>query len=243
MSPDDKITCPVYGVENRAYACAVRHRNANTPNVYEAGGPGCGDLACRDCETGRLMLAAGLDKRRPVKQEDIVMVKEEKAAEKTCSKCKRSLPMLTSFHKNKSTKDGLEHWCKECKNAAFRARAAGKRAKKIKVVSDCPEKEMQAAEERARKAVAVEVFACLTPPGAGVRDCRDSGAAYYDHGGLSTLEVIRAKLTDEQFKGFLLGNCIKYSCRLNYKGDSARDAEKGAMYAAWLSEEMGRCKR
>ena len=64
----------------------------------------------------------------------------------------------------------------------------------------------------------------------------DSKSSYYDAGGISTMDVIKAKLTDEQFKGFLLGNQIKYSCRLNHKGDPSRDAEKAANYARLLKE-------
>ena len=64
----------------------------------------------------------------------------------------------------------------------------------------------------------------------------DPKSSYYDAGGISTMAVIKAKLTDEQFKGFLLGNQIKYSCRLNYKGDPKRDAEKAANYARLLKE-------
>ena len=45
----------------------------------------------------------------------------------------------------------------------------------------------------------------------------DPKSSYYDAGGISTMDIIKAKLTDEQFKGFLLGNQIKYSCRLNHK--------------------------
>ena len=32
---------------------------------------------------------------------------------KRCSRCERCLP-LAEFHRNKSTKDGLAHWCKSC---------------------------------------------------------------------------------------------------------------------------------
>lgn len=64
----------------------------------------------------------------------------------------------------------------------------------------------------------------------------DPKNSYYDAGGISTMDIIKAKLTDEQFKGFLLGNQIKYACRLNHKGDLVRDAEKAANYARLFKE-------
>ena len=65
----------------------------------------------------------------------------------------------------------------------------------------------------------------------------DPKSSYYDAGGISTMDVIKAKLTDEQFKGYLLGNLIKYSCRLNHKGEPKRDAEKAANYGKLLTEQ------
>ena len=64
----------------------------------------------------------------------------------------------------------------------------------------------------------------------------DPNSTHYDAGGIETLDIIRAKLTPEQYRGYLLGNAIKYACRLNYKGSPQRDAEKLANYSAWLSE-------
>lgn len=64
----------------------------------------------------------------------------------------------------------------------------------------------------------------------------DDQATYYDAGGISTMDVIKAKLTEDQYKGFLLGNIIKYSCRLNHKDNPTRDAEKVANYSKILSE-------
>ena len=58
---------------------------------------------------------------------------------------------------------------------------------------------------------------------------------HYDAGGIKSLDVIRAKLTPEQYKGFLLGNVIKYSLRLNHKGQAKADAEKLCEYAYWLT--------
>lgn len=64
---------------------------------------------------------------------------------------------------------------------------------------------------------------------------KDPKSTYYDAGGIETLDVIKAKLTPEQYRGYLLGNVIKYSCRLNFKGCLERDAEKLAVYAGELA--------
>jgi hypothetical protein len=59
----------------------------------------------------------------------------------------------------------------------------------------------------------------------------DPKSRYYDHGGIEVLEIIKAKLTPEQYQGFCLGNAIKYTCRANHKGDYDRDMEKAEFYA------------
>ena len=67
----------------------------------------------------------------------------------------------------------------------------------------------------------------------GAKQC-DSKSSYYDRGGIITLDVIKAKLTDEQFQGYCLGNIIKYSCRANFKGDFKRDIEKIGYYSKFI---------
>ena len=66
----------------------------------------------------------------------------------------------------------------------------------------------------------------------------DEKSRYYDVGGIETLDIIRAKLTPEQYKGFLLGNILKYGCRANHKGCFERDLEKVGYYQAFLAEFM-----
>lgn len=68
------------------------------------------------------------------------------------------------------------------------------------------------------------------------RMSRDEKSEYYDVGGIEVLDVIAAKLTKEQYEGYLLGNVIKYALRLNFKGTKTRDTEKIAYYSKWLSE-------
>ena len=67
---------------------------------------------------------------------------------------------------------------------------------------------------------------------------KDDKSSYYDAGGIEVLDVIKAKLTPEQYQGYLLGNAIKYQLRMMHKGNAARDAEKAANYSRWLSEVM-----
>jgi hypothetical protein len=61
---------------------------------------------------------------------------------------------------------------------------------------------------------------------------------HYDKG-IETISFIKAKLTQEQYQGYLLGNCLKYLSRLNYKDSAKSDAEKALQYLIWLNEEMG----
>ena len=69
---------------------------------------------------------------------------------------------------------------------------------------------------------------------------RDDKSTYYDVGGIETLEIIKAKLTKEQFTGFCLGNILKYGSRLAHKHDDGgkRDSEKIKMYSTFLEEHL-----
>ena len=62
----------------------------------------------------------------------------------------------------------------------------------------------------------------------------DPKSRYYDAGGIEVQEIIKAKLTPEQYRGFCLGNIIKYSCRANFKGKFERDIEKVGFYQQFL---------
>ena len=73
----------------------------------------------------------------------------------------------------------------------------------------------------------------------------DKKAGYYDEGGIETLEIIKAKLTSVQYEGYLLGNVLKYSCRMMHKSEhiegKRRDAEKASTYSTLLLDAM-ECK-
>ena len=58
----------------------------------------------------------------------------------------------------------------------------------------------------------------------------DPKSTYYDAGGIETIEVIKAKLTPEQYRGFCHGNALKYLMRAEHKEDPMRDFEKAHYY-------------
>ncbi len=66
---------------------------------------------------------------------------------------------------------------------------------------------------------------------------KDPKSRYYSAGGLETLDIIKAKLTPEQYQGFLLGNIIKYACRANFKDQMERDMEKINFYSSGLDKK------
>lgn len=64
----------------------------------------------------------------------------------------------------------------------------------------------------------------------------DPKSGHYDAGGIETIEILKAKLTKEQYEGYLLGNIIKYSTRANFKDQFNRDIEKINVYSNLLKQ-------
>lgn len=61
---------------------------------------------------------------------------------------------------------------------------------------------------------------------------------HYTTGGIETIDFLEAKLTKEEFVGYLKGNVLKYGSRLGKKGDVMLDAGKMAWYAAKLRDTL-----
>ena len=61
--------------------------------------------------------------------------------------------------------------------------------------------------------------------------------AHYKVGGIETIDFIQAKLTPEEFRGYLKGNVLKYASRAGHKNNAVEDAGKLAWYATRLSKE------
>ena len=60
--------------------------------------------------------------------------------------------------------------------------------------------------------------------------------SHYQHGDIETIEIIRAMLTPEEYRGYLKGNILKYRERAPYKGKTDEDYAKAKRYYDWLRE-------
>jgi transposase-like protein len=60
--------------------------------------------------------------------------------------------------------------------------------------------------------------------------------AHYTDGGIEVIDYLRAKLTTEQYAGFMLGNVLKYCSRSRHKG-GAEDLKKAKWYLDLLVSE------
>jgi hypothetical protein len=54
--------------------------------------------------------------------------------------------------------------------------------------------------------------------------------AHYTAGGVETIDYMQAKLTQDQFEGYCLGNALKYLSRAGKKHDFKQDVAKAAWY-------------
>jgi hypothetical protein len=59
---------------------------------------------------------------------------------------------------------------------------------------------------------------------------------HYMVGGVESIEVIEAKLTPEQFEGYLMGTKMAYDLRYPFKGSYEQDLEKSDFYKKRLLE-------
>ena len=60
---------------------------------------------------------------------------------------------------------------------------------------------------------------------------------HYKHGNVECIEAIKSALTEEEYRGFLKGNIIKYVWREGHKGTPLEDVHKAEDYTMMLVEE------
>lgn len=65
---------------------------------------------------------------------------------------------------------------------------------------------------------------------------------HYCHGGIETIDIVKAKMSPERFRGFLQGNVIKYVTRAEFKGKQLEDLKKAAWYLDRLITELEKDK-
>ena len=58
---------------------------------------------------------------------------------------------------------------------------------------------------------------------------------HYTAGGIETIDFIKAKLTPDEFRGYLKGSIIKYLSRANLKGSEEQDYRKASFYSRMLA--------
>jgi hypothetical protein len=103
-----------------------------------------------------------------------------------------------------------------------------KKAKVSEVVQTIPEgtwKTVAVAASNTLEEPKIEVDMVNSPP-------------HYKVGGIEVIDFIQAKLTTEEFRGYLQGNVLKYSSRVGYKGDASEDLAKLVWYANKLQETL-----
>ena len=56
--------------------------------------------------------------------------------------------------------------------------------------------------------------------------------------GIEAVDIIRARLTEEEFRGWCKGNALKYTLRAGLKDDERQDWLKAAKNIDWLAEML-----
>ena len=61
---------------------------------------------------------------------------------------------------------------------------------------------------------------------------------HYTDGGIETIEYIRAKMSKEEFYGYIKGNAMKYISRVDKKSDKLLDKIQDLKKAQWYIDRM-----
>jgi hypothetical protein len=61
---------------------------------------------------------------------------------------------------------------------------------------------------------------------------------HYNVGSIEAIEAIKASMPENEFRGYLKGNLMKYVWRYDYKGKPVEDLRKARWYLERLIEEL-----
>jgi hypothetical protein len=126
----------------------------------------------------------------------------------------------------------LEQWNKSVDEATLRARYTFDTAKAIEGQNDFVNAVPDKMQYFGRALNAEEVKALYE--GKEVESDPVNRPAHYNQGGIECIEAIRAALTEEEFRGYLKGNALKYIWREGHKGNSQQDVKKAIWYLSKL---------
>jgi Protein of unknwon function (DUF3310) len=62
--------------------------------------------------------------------------------------------------------------------------------------------------------------------------------SHYNRNGIESIDVLRAYLTPEEFKGYLKGTQLTYLLRAPWKKQEKSDILKSGVYSKWLVDEV-----
>ena len=186
---------------------------------------------CRGCDA-RYRYASGLPAETPNFSTKNDSEKDMIVKTKTCEICGKEKPAnIESFDQASRSADGLTKACKDCRDKT--GTPAPDECANCEDGSNFIHTDLQPEKTGLEK---LDEFLEVGKKNNHRVDVDemvkyDPKSRYYDHGGIEVLDIIKAKLTPEQYQGFCLGNAIKYTCRANHKGDYDRDLEKAEFYA------------
>jgi hypothetical protein len=63
---------------------------------------------------------------------------------------------------------------------------------------------------------------------------------HYNVGNVECIELIKSVLTEEEYRGYLKGNAIKYTYRAPYKGNEEQDLGKRKWYCDELKRTLNK---
>jgi hypothetical protein len=66
---------------------------------------------------------------------------------------------------------------------------------------------------------------------------------HYTSGGIETIDYIKAKMSPDEYIGYLRGNILKYTSRIGLKGDPVEDSGKIVWYAVELNKYITQIKK
>ena len=61
---------------------------------------------------------------------------------------------------------------------------------------------------------------------------------HYNMTAFEAIDIIKASMTSEEFKGYLKGNILKYLIRYKHKGKDLEDLDKGKWYLQRLRDRI-----